>query len=176
MGPFDRRSHSQVADRPQGRHRLHRRERQVITRDRVRAWPRVLRDLPRQLLGIDRLPAMRGEKELQGHLSPHPRPVSRCDRRVGRPSDGSVERREAPGHLDPKRDQIVVDDLEPRPQPRRILKVLIGEVGSFQLLLPQFGKRVQTAAKQGPHLLCGHRVASGKSVDPVHPRPDPHPR
>jgi hypothetical protein len=137
MGPFDRRSHSQVADRPQGRHRLHRRERQVITRDRVRAWPRVLRDLPRQLLGIDRLPAMRGEKELQGHLSPHPRPVSRRDRGVGRPSDGGVEPRNALGHLDPERDQIVVDDLERHPQPRHTLKVPQGEVGTLQLLLPQ---------------------------------------
>ena len=119
---------------------------------------------------------MLGEEEFTSHLSPHPGPVSRRDRGVGRPSDGGVERRDASGHLKPKRAKIVVDDLERRPQPRNVLKVLIGEVGSLQLLQPQLGQRVQTAAEQGPHLLRGHRVASGKSVDPVHPRPDPHPR
>jgi hypothetical protein len=119
---------------------------------------------------------MGGEEEFTSHLSPHPGPVSRRDRGVGRPFDGGVERRDASGHLKPKRAKIVVDDLERRPQPRNVLKVLNGEVGSLQLLQPQLGQRVQTAAEQGSHLLCGHRVASGKSVDPVHPRPDPHPR
>ena len=71
---------------------------------------------------------------------------------------------------------IVVDDLERHPQPRHILKVLSGEVGSFQLLLPQLGQRMQTAAEQRSHLLRGHRVAGGQAVDPVHPRTDPHPR
>jgi hypothetical protein len=80
---------------------------------------------------------MLGEEELTGHLSPHPRPVSRRDRGVGRPSDRGVERRDALGHLDTERDRIVVDNLERRPQPRHILKVPQGEIGSFQLLLPQ---------------------------------------
>ena len=119
---------------------------------------------------------MLGQEELPGHLSPHPRPVSRRDRGVGRPSDCGVERRDALGHLDPKRAQIVVDDLERRPQPRHVLKILSGEVGSFQLLLPQLGQRMQTAAEQRSHLLRRHRVAGGKSVDPVHPGADPHPR
>ncbi len=119
---------------------------------------------------------MLGPEELPCHLSPHPRPVSRRDRGVGRPSDCGVERRDALGHLDPKRAQIVVDDLERRPEPRHVLKILSGEVGSLQLLLPQLRQRMQTAAKQRPHLLRGHRIASGKSVDPVHPRADPHPR
>jgi hypothetical protein len=35
---------------------------------------------------------------------------------------------------------------------------------------------MQTAAEQGTHLRRGHRIGSGKSVDPVHPRPDPHAR
>ena len=70
---------------------------------------------------------------------------------------------------------IVVDDLERRPQPRRVLKVPQGEVGSFQLLLPQLGQRVQAAAEQGSHLLRGHRVAGGQAVDPVHAGADPHP-
>jgi hypothetical protein len=80
---------------------------------------------------------MLGEEELPCHLSPHPRPVSRRDRGVGRPSDGGVERRNALGHLEPEREEIVVDNLERRPQQRHILKVPQGEVGSFQLLLPQ---------------------------------------
>ena len=176
VGPFDDGRQRRVGDRPQGRDRLHRRERQVITRDRLGAWPRFLGDLRGQLPRIDWLPTMLSAEELPCHLSPHPGPVSRRDRGVGRPSDGGVERRDALGHLNSKRAQIVVDDLERRPQPRHVLKVLSGEVGSFQLLLPQLGQRMQTAAKQGSHLLRGHRVASGKSVDPVHAGPDPHPR
>ena len=84
MGPFDHSRHRRIGDRPQGRHRLHRRERQVIPGNRLCSWPRVFRDLPRQLPGIDRLPAMLGEEELPGHLGPHPRPVSGRDRGVGR--------------------------------------------------------------------------------------------
>src|SRR5512132_3694465 len=107
---------------------------------------------------------MLSDKELPGYLRANSRPVSRRDRGVGRPSDGGVERRDALGHLDPKRAQIVVYAPERRPQPRRILKLPQGEVGSFQLLLPQLGEWVQTAAEQGAHLLRGHRVARGQSV------------
>jgi hypothetical protein len=38
MGPFDRRRHRRFGDRPQRRHRLHRRKRQVETGDRLRPW------------------------------------------------------------------------------------------------------------------------------------------
>jgi len=138
MRLFDDSRHRRVGDRPQGRHRLDGRKRQVVAGDRLGSWPRVLGDLPRQFPGIDRLAVMFGEEELPGNLCSHPRPVSCRDRGVGSPSDGGVERRDAFGHLDPKRAQIVVDDLERRPQPRHVLKVLIGEVGSFELLLPQF--------------------------------------
>jgi hypothetical protein len=119
---------------------------------------------------------MLSPEKLPGHLSPHPRPVSRRNRGVGRPSDCRVERRDAVGHLDPKRAQIVVDHLERRPQPRHILKILSGEVGSFKLLLPQLSQRMQTAAEQGSHLPRRHRVPSGKSLDPVHAGSDPDPR
>ena len=77
MGPFDRRRDRRVGDRPQRRHRLHRGERQVVAGDRLCARPRVLRDLARQLAGIDRLPAMLGAEELPRHLGPDPRPISR---------------------------------------------------------------------------------------------------
>jgi hypothetical protein len=60
MGPFDDGCHRWVGDRPHGRHRLHRRERQVVTRHSLCSRPRVLGDLPGQLLGIDRLPTMLG--------------------------------------------------------------------------------------------------------------------
>ena len=72
--------------------RLHRRERQVITRDSLRAWSRIFRDLPRQLSGVNWLPAMLRKEEFLCHLSPHPGPVSGSDRGVRRPSDGYVER------------------------------------------------------------------------------------
>ena len=84
MGPFDHRRHRRVSDRPQGRHRLHRGERQVVTRNRLRPWPGVFRDLPRQLPRVNRLPAMLGQEELAGHLGPHPRPIRGRQRRVGR--------------------------------------------------------------------------------------------
>ena len=42
-------------------------------------------------------------KNSRATSSPHPRPVSRRDRGVGRPSGGRVERRDALGHLDPER-------------------------------------------------------------------------
>jgi hypothetical protein len=48
-------------------------------------------------LSIHRLPTMLGQEKLMGHLSPHPRPVSRRRRSVGRPSDAGVERRNALG-------------------------------------------------------------------------------
>ena len=176
MGPFDHSRHRRIGDRPQGRHRLHRRERQVVTRDRLGSRPRILGDLPSQFLRIDWLPAMLGQKEFTGHLSPHPGPVSRRNRGICRPSDSGIERRDASGHLDPKRAKIVIDDLERRPQPRHVLKILSGQVGSLQLLLPQLSQRVQTAAEQRSHLLRGHRVTSGKTVDPIQAGADPHPR
>jgi hypothetical protein len=176
MGPFDHSRHRRISDCPQRRHRLHRGERQVIPGHRLCSRPGVFRDLRRELPGIHRLPAMLGTEELPGHLSPHPRPVSRrIEASAGHPI-ARVERRDALGHLDPKRAQIVVDHLERRPQPRHILKVLSGEVGPFKLLLPQLSQRMQTAAEQGSHLLRRHRVASGKSVDPVHAGSDPDPR
>jgi hypothetical protein len=173
MGPFDHNRHRRISDCPQGGHRLHRRERQVITSHRLGSRPRVFRDLPSDLPGIHRFPAMLGTEELPGHLSPHLRPVSRRDRGVGRPSDCRVERRDAVGHLDPKRAQIVVDHLERRPQPGHILKILSGEVGSFKLLLPQLGQRVQAAAEQGSHLpaVTGSPAASPSipsMPDPIH--------
>ena len=70
---------------------------------------------------------------------------------------------------------ITINDLERRPQPGRVLEVADSEVRPFQLLLPELGQRMQTAAEQGSHLLGGHRVAGGQAVDPVHAGTDPHP-
>jgi hypothetical protein len=58
---------------------------------------------------------MLGEEELPGHLSPHPRPVSRRDRGVGRQSDRSIERPDPPtaglaGRLGPL--DVVFAELE----------------------------------------------------------------
>jgi hypothetical protein len=44
-----------------------------------------------------------------------------------------------------------------------------------QLALTQLGQRMQTTAKQGSHLLRGHRVAGGKSVDAIQAGTHPHP-
>jgi hypothetical protein len=175
MGPFDHRRHRRVGDRPQGRHRLHRGERQVIPGDRLRARPRVFRDLPRQFPGINRLPAMLGPEKLTGHLGLHPGPISSRLRRAHGQAGRRIDRRDAPGHLEPERADVPIEDLERRAQLGHFLEVADSEVRSFQLLLPQFGQRVQTATEQRSHLLGGHRVAGGQAVDAVQAGADPHP-
>jgi hypothetical protein len=60
VGPFDHSRHRRISDRPQGRHRLHRGERQVITSHCLGPRPGVFRDLSRQLPSVNRLPAMLG--------------------------------------------------------------------------------------------------------------------
>ena len=64
-----------VGDRPQGRHRLHRGEGQVIAGNRLGARTGLLSDCRRKLAGIDRLPAMLASEELPGHLGAHLRPM-----------------------------------------------------------------------------------------------------
>ena len=76
----------------------------------------------------------------------------------------------------PERADDTIDDLERRAQPGHILEIPQGEVGSFQLLLPELGQRMQTAAEQRSHLLGGHRVAGGQAVDPVQAGADPDAR
>ena len=117
VGPFNHSRHLRISDRPQRRHRLHRGERQVITRHCLGSRPRVFRDLSRQLPGIDRLSAMLGEEELPGHLGPHPRPIGSRQRSAGRQAGRAVDRGDAPGDLEPKRADVTVDDLERRSQP-----------------------------------------------------------
>ncbi len=119
---------------------------------------------------------MLGEEELAGHRGPHPRPVCGRQGSAGGKVGRGPERRVASCHFEPERADLAVNDLEWRPEPGHLLVVAWGEVGSCQLLLSQFGQRVQTKAEQGLHLLRGHRVTGGKSVDPIHAGTDPHPR
>ena len=175
MGPFDHGRHRRIGDRPQGRDRLHRGERQVVPGDRLCPRPGVFRDLSRQFPGINRLAAMLGEEELPGHLGPHPRPICSRQGSVRRQAGRRLDRRDASGDLEPERADLTIDDLERRPEPGRILVVTPGEVRPFQLLLAELGQRVQTAAEQRSHLLGGHRVAGGQAVDPVQAGTDPHP-
>jgi hypothetical protein len=175
MGPFDHSRDRRFSDRPQGRDRLHRRERQVIACNRLGSWPRVFCDLSRQLPGIDCLPAMLGQEELPGHLGPHPCPICSRQRRVRRQAGCRVDRRDAPGDLEPERADIAVNDLERSSKTDNILEVACREVRSFQLLLAELGQRVQTAAEQRSHLLGSHRVADGQAVDCVQAGADPHP-
>ena len=111
MGPFDHRRHRRISDRPQGRDRLHRRERQVIASNRLCPRPGVFRDLSRQLPRVDRLSAMLGQEELPGHLGPHPRPICSRHRRVGRKASCRLDRRDAFRHLEPERADVTIDDL-----------------------------------------------------------------
>jgi hypothetical protein len=118
---------------------------------------------------------MLGPEELAGHLGPHPGPVCGRQRCVGGKAGCRVDRRDAFRHFEAERADVAINDLERRPEPGRVLVVALGEVGSFQLLLPELGQRVQTAAEQRSHLLGGHRVPYGEAVDPVQTGADPHP-
>jgi hypothetical protein len=175
MGPFDDGRHRRFSDRPQGRHRLHRRERQVIPGNCLGPRPRVFRDLFRQLSGIHRLSAMLGQEELAGYLGPHPCPIGSRQRRAHGQAGCRVDRRDAFGHLEPERADVPFEDLERRAQLGRFLEVADSECWPFKLLLAELGQRVQTAAEQCSHLLGGHRVAGGQAVDPVQAGTDPHP-
>jgi hypothetical protein len=84
--------------------------------------------------------------------------------------------RNAPGHLEPERADITIDDLERRAQTGHFLKVTDSECWPFKLLLAELGQRMQTAAEQRPHLLRGHRVADGQAVHPVQAGTQPNPR
>jgi hypothetical protein len=118
---------------------------------------------------------MLGQEELPGHLGPHPGPI--CSRqRGGRPKAGCrIDCRDAFGHLEPVRADVAINDPERSSKTDNILEVACREVRSLQLLLPQLGQRMQTAAEQRSHLLGGHRVAGAQAIDPVHPGTDPHP-
>ena len=126
MGLFDHSRHRRIGDRPQGRDRLHRGERQVIPGNRLCSRPRVFRDLSRQLPGIHRLPAMLGQEELPGHLGPHPRPIRSRQRSAGGQAGRRIDRRDASCHLEPERADVTIDDLERRAQPGHVLDSRVG--------------------------------------------------
>jgi hypothetical protein len=102
---------------------------------------------------------MLGQEELAGHLGPHSGPICGRQRRVGGKAGRAVDRGNASGHLEPERADITIDNPERNPQTGYLLEVACGEIRSLQLLLPELGQRVQTAAEQRLHLLGGHRVA-----------------
>ena len=176
MGPFDHRRHFLIRHRPQCRERLHRRKRQVIASHRLSTRPRVFRDLPRKFPSTDRLPAMLGPEKLAGHLGPHPRPIRSRQRSAGGQPGRRLDRRETSCHFEAEGADLAINDLERHPQPGRVLEVTSGDIRPFQLLLPELGQRMQTAAEQRSHLLRGHRVPDAQAVDPIHAVTDPHPR
>ena len=97
MGALDRSRYRRFGDRPQTRHRLHRRKRQVIPGNCLCPRPRVFRDLSRQFPGIDGLAAMLGQEKRTSHRGPHPRPISSRQRRVGRQAGCRLDRADAFG-------------------------------------------------------------------------------
>jgi hypothetical protein len=110
---------------------------------------------------------MLSEEELPGHLSPHPSPICSGQGGAGGKTGCRIDRRVTPCHFEAERADLAINDLERRPKPGCVLVVVFGEIRSLQLLLPELGQRMQTAAEQGSHLLGGHRVAGGQAVDPV---------
>jgi hypothetical protein len=76
---LDQRCDVRVGDRPQGRHRLDRGERQVIASHRLGTRTRLFSDGGGDLTGIDRIAAMLGSEELPRHLGAHTCPKCRRD-------------------------------------------------------------------------------------------------
>ena len=86
MRLFDHSRHCRISDRPQGRHRLHRGERHIITGNRLGPRPGVFRDPFRQLRGIDGFPAVLGLENLRATSVRTRLSLPRTARRsVGRP-------------------------------------------------------------------------------------------
>ena len=112
--------------------------RQVITRDCLGPGPRVFCDLSRQFLGVDRLPAMLGREELPGHIGPHPRARSAgSGAPTGRPAAVMTSPRSV---LPLRRNGLISPSTILNGTPSLAAsKVALGEVGSFQVLLPQLG-------------------------------------
>jgi hypothetical protein len=85
---------------------------------------------------------MLGQKELTGHLSPHPRPISSRQRCAHGQAVCAVDCPNAPGHLQPERADDTIDNPERRTKTGRLLIVARGEVRPFQLLLSELGQRM----------------------------------
>jgi hypothetical protein len=168
MGPFDRRRHRRFGDRPQRRHRLHRRKRQIETGHCLRPRPRVFRDLGSQLGSINRGPAMLSDKELPSYLGPNPRPVSCRNRGVDRLPDRGIQRSDPLGHLERRR---IVDDLERCPQPHDVTEVPFSEVGALQLLQPCLGRRMQPHPNKAR--ICSAVTGSPTSKPSIPAMPEP---
>ena len=119
---------------------------------------------------------MLGSEELPGHIGPHPGPISSRQRRAGRQAGCRIDRRDAFGHLEPKRADDTINDPERHTQTGHFLEVADCECWPFKLPLAELGQRVQTATEQRSHLLRRHRVADAQAVDPAQAGTDPHPR
>jgi hypothetical protein len=159
---LDGASYRSVGHRPQRRDRLHRRERQVVAGDRLRAWSRVLRDLGCELLGVDRLAAVLRVKELFRHLCPDPGPGGGRDLGVGWCADQSVQVSDPLRHRDPERRRLI-DNPERGAEPHHLLEG------------PLLREWVQPASEQVAHLLRGYRIASVQTVNPGQTGADPRP-
>jgi hypothetical protein len=118
---------------------------------------------------------MLGEEELPGHVGPHPGTDCSGQGSARRQAGRRLDRPDAFGDLEAERADLTINDPERRPEAGRVLVVALGEIRPSQLLLPELGQRVQTAAEQCTHLLRRHRVAGGQAVDPVQAGTDPHP-
>jgi hypothetical protein len=118
---------------------------------------------------------MLGGEELTGYLGAKPRPVRSRHRPVAGQSGRLVESGDPPGNFQSEWAHVVLDNLERGTEPGRLLIVAFRKAWPFELLLPELGQRVQTAAEQRPHLLRCHLIPCGKTVEPGHARADPHP-
>jgi hypothetical protein len=115
---------------------------------------------------------MCGQEKLTGDLGPHPGPICSRQPRAHGPASRAVDRGNAFGHLEPEWADPM-EDLERRAQLGHFLEVAGSECWPFELLLAEFGQRMQTAAEQCSHLLGGHRVASVQAIDSVQAGTDP---
>jgi hypothetical protein len=176
VSQFDLCGDLRVGDRPQRRHRLHRRECQIEPGDRLRLRPGMLRDGPGQLTGICWLPAMLCGEQSPRHLGPYPGPLGRRNRPVRRQPGLLVERGDPPRHLNPKPGRFAGDDPERHPQPSSRLDVGFGQISIAELSQPLRRQWMHPRPEQSPHLLRGDRVPGVQAVNANQASANPHPR
>ena len=175
VGPFDLGGDLRVGQRPQRRHALDRRERQVVAGHRRRLLPGQPRQMPGQFAGVQRVAAELGTEHLAGDVGADPGPDRQRDRRrLGRP-DAGVVGGERLRHLHPERRHVVGEHRERLAQPDRRRELGLGELRPRHLDADPIRQRMKPGPEQRPHLLGGHHVPGGQAVDAGQPGSHPHP-
>ena len=139
VGGLDAGGEVGVGDRPQRRDGLDRREGQVVPGDGLGFGAGVFGDLPGQLPGVHRLPAVLGDEELPPHGGANPGALLGRDGPVAGQPGALVDPGDLLGHLQAERAHVTGEYLVRRPEPGHALVVVVGQVRALQLLASLLG-------------------------------------